>query len=231
MLGGGADRHRAFHPAASHTHVVYNRGAATLSGTDDTYAYELGNIWPGSRWSIGAAAGRVGARLHRHALLAEPPPWYRRMRPVLFALAVALPVSALAGFSVAGRQVAAPARGAGCLGEAAGRLACAGCSGRGTPRPRCTTGCASTFLALLALALLVPLVRSVRRAAGAKVEITYRGGPVVRVPQGPTLLEISRMKRRAARLGVRRPRALLDLPGGRGERARRPACRRAAPKP
>ena len=39
----------------------------------------------------------------------------------------------------------------------------------------------------------MPIVRSVRRAAGAKVEITYRGGPIVRVPQGPTLLEISRM--------------------------------------
>src|ERR1700693_5676000 len=29
------------------THVIYNRGAASLAGTDDTYAFELGNIWPG----------------------------------------------------------------------------------------------------------------------------------------------------------------------------------------
>ena len=56
-------------------HVVYNRGAASLAGTDDTYAYELGNIWPGLAWEHSlAAAGRVGARLHRHALLAEPRP-------------------------------------------------------------------------------------------------------------------------------------------------------------
>jgi len=48
-------------------------------------------------------------------------------------------------------------------------------------------------LSLLAFALIVPLIRTVRRATGAKVEITYRGGPVVRVPAGPTLLEISRM--------------------------------------
>ena len=47
---------------------------------------------------------------------------------------------------------------------------------------------------LLGLALLVPVVRIARRAAGAKVEVTYRGGPVVRVLQGPTLLEISRMQ-------------------------------------
>ena len=36
------------------THVVYNRGAATLAGTDDTYAYELGNIWPGLAWEHAA---------------------------------------------------------------------------------------------------------------------------------------------------------------------------------
>ena len=29
------------------THVAYNRGAATLAGTDDTYAFELANSWPG----------------------------------------------------------------------------------------------------------------------------------------------------------------------------------------
>jgi adenylate cyclase len=51
-----------------------------------------------------------------------------------------------------------------------------------------------TFLGLLGLALLVPIVRSLRKAAGARVEVTYRGGPVVRVLQGPTLLEISRMQ-------------------------------------
>src|SRR5215468_11244789 len=51
-----------------------------------------------------------------------------------------------------------------------------------------------TFLALLGLALLVPVVRIVRRATGARVEVTYRGGPTVRVAPGPTLLEISRMK-------------------------------------
>jgi adenylate cyclase len=46
---------------------------------------------------------------------------------------------------------------------------------------------------LLGLALLVPAARMARRAASAKVEVTYRGGPVVRAPVGPTLLEISRM--------------------------------------
>jgi adenylate cyclase len=36
------------------THVIYNRGAATLFGTDDTYTFELGNIWPGLAWEHAA---------------------------------------------------------------------------------------------------------------------------------------------------------------------------------
>jgi adenylate cyclase len=51
-----------------------------------------------------------------------------------------------------------------------------------------------TFLALVGLALLVPAVRIVRRAAAPRIAVTWRGGPTVRVAPGPTLLEIGRMK-------------------------------------
>ncbi len=55
------------------THVVFNRGAASLAGTNDTYAFELANIWPGLALEHGALLlVRVGARLHRHPALAEP---------------------------------------------------------------------------------------------------------------------------------------------------------------
>ena len=106
---------------------------------------------------------------------------------------MALPVAALAGFSVAGRQVAA-------------EIAEPGAWERLQTASRAPDGAAGdtpgalhdrlrqTFLALLGLALLVPVVRIVRRATGARVEVTYRGGPTVRVAPGPTLLEISRMK-------------------------------------
>jgi adenylate cyclase len=50
------------------------------------------------------------------------------------------------------------------------------------------------FLVLLGLALLVPAVRIVRRATATRIEVTYRGGPTIRVAPGPTLLEMSRMK-------------------------------------
>ena len=175
------------------THVIYNRGAATLFGTDDTYTFELGNIWPGLAWEHAALllAVWVHGCIGFHYWL-RLVPWYARLRPVLFAAAVALPVSALAGFSVAGRQVAAQIEAPGAWEklQTASRAPDAAAVARLSAlhdRLRLT------FLVLLGLAVLVPIVRSLRRAAGAKVEVTYRGGPVVRVPLGPTLLEISRI--------------------------------------
>jgi adenylate cyclase len=176
------------------THVIFNRGAASLAGTDDTYAFELANIWPGLALEHAALLlcvwvhGCIG--IHYWLSLA---PWYAQARQILFALAVALPVTALAGFSVAGRQVATQIAEPGELErlQAATRAPDAAMVARlVTLRDRLQ----HTFLALLGLALLVPVVRIVRRATGARVEVTYRGGPIVRVAPGPTLLEISRMK-------------------------------------
>lgn len=176
------------------THVIFNRGAASLAGTDDTYAFELANIWPGLALEHAALLlcvwvhGCIG--IHYWLSLA---PWYAQARQILFALAVALPVTALAGFSVAGRQVAAQIAEPGALErlQVATRAPDAAMGARlVTLRDRLQ----HTFLALLGLALLVPVVRIVRRATGARVEVTYRGGPTVRVAPGPTLLEISRMK-------------------------------------
>ena len=176
------------------THVVFNRGAASLAGTNDTYAYELANIWPALALEHGALLACVWMHgcigIHYWLSLA---PWYPRARQFLFALAVALPVAALAGFSVAGRQMAAQV----VEPEAWEKLLTASRAPDEAAGARLRTlhdGLRQTFLLLLGLALLVPVVRIVRRATGAKVEVTYRGGPVVRVAPGPTLLEISRMK-------------------------------------
>lgn len=176
------------------THTVFNRGAATLGGTDDSYAFELANIWPGLALEHGALLlcvwvhGCIG--MHYWLSLA---PWYRQVRQILFALAVALPVTALAGFSVAGRQVemqlAAP--------DAVEDLQRTSRAPDAATTARLVTlrdRLQQTFLVLVGFALLVPAVRLLRRAAGNRVEVTYRGGPTVRVAPGATLLEISRMK-------------------------------------
>jgi len=176
------------------THVVYNRGAASLAGTDDSYAWELGNIWPALALEHSALLlcvwvhGCIG--LHYWLSLAT---WYPRLRQILFALAVALPVAALAGFSVAGRQVAAEVAQPG----AWDRLQAASHAPDGPTAARLVTlreRLRQTFLVLVGLTIVVPVVRIVRHATAARIEVTYRGGPTVRVAPGPTLLEMSRMK-------------------------------------
>jgi adenylate cyclase len=176
------------------THAVFNRGAASLAGTNDNYAFELANIWPGLALEHSALLlavwfhGCIG--IHYWLSLAH---WYPQVRQVLFALAVALPVTALAGFSVAGRQMAAQVADP----AAMTRLQAAVRQPQGATLDRLVAlrdRLQETFLALLGVALLVPVVRIVRRATGARVEVSYRAGPTVRVAPGPTLLEISRMK-------------------------------------
>ena len=63
------------------THAVFNRGAASLAGTDDSYAFELANIWPGLALDHAALLlcvwvhGCIG--LHYWLSLAS---WYRQCK-------------------------------------------------------------------------------------------------------------------------------------------------------
>ena len=65
--------------------MVYNRGAATLAGTNDTYAYELGNIWPRQAWehSLLLLVVWVHGCIGMHYWLSLSA-WYSRVRPLLF---------------------------------------------------------------------------------------------------------------------------------------------------
>jgi adenylate cyclase len=205
------------------SHAVFNRGAVSLAGTNDTYAFELANIWPGQalEHSVLLLCVWVHACIGMHYWL-RLAPWYPRVRQGLFALAVALPVTALAGFSVAGRQVVAQVA----APQARAELQMT------TRAPDAQTSARLVeldlrlrqfFLVLLALALAVPAVRMARHAAVPRVEITYRGGPTIRVAPGPTLLEMSRMKdvphasvcggrARCSTCRVRVDRGLAELP-------------------
>ncbi len=173
-------------------HVAFNRGAVLLAGTDDTYVFELAHIWPDFAWEMVALVvvawthGCIGVH-HWLSLKAG----YARLQPLLLAIAVALPVTAITGYTVSGREVAtriaAPGAYAKLVAESrgpddatVGTLVQAKDSGR------------LAFLALLLAAIAVPVVRSVRELARPRIAISYRAGPTVHVPVGATLLEISR---------------------------------------
>lgn len=173
-------------------HVAFNRGAATIAGTIDTYTYELSNSWPEFAWDYTAlvVVMWVHATIGMHHWL-RLSRWYAPVRPVLAAIAVALPVAAIAGFTVAGRQVADKLTAPGA--HASLQTAALAPHGRALETlTMISNNGRLAFLALLAVALVVPMLRALRAATGPKVTIDYRGGPNVRSPTGATLLEISR---------------------------------------
>ena len=173
-------------------HVAFNRGAAVVASTNDTYVFELVHIWPDFAWPMVTLV--VIAWLHAciglHHWLSLVPA-YGRAQPWLLAVAVALPVTAIAGYSVSGREVAA-------------RLAAPGAYEQLIASVRGPDGAAVetlsalndrgrlAFLALLLAAISVPVFRTLREFAGPRIAISYRAGPTLRVPPGATLLEISR---------------------------------------
>ena len=91
-------------------HITGTRGSYQFFGVDDTYAYVLNTLWPESAarqslmlvlvWLHGCIGIHFWLRLR---------PWYRPLRPWLFAPALLLPTLALIGFADAGRELRARA--------------------------------------------------------------------------------------------------------------------------
>lgn len=175
-------------------HVVGMRGSATLFGTSDHYRPSLADLWPAHAVRQTLLLLVVWAHacigLHYWLRLAG---WYRRAAPVLLAVAVLLPALALAGFMVAGREVAA------LIPDAASREALF----RAHHWPD-ATGMAqlgriqfwafAIFGTAVAAALIRPLARLVRDRRLPQVAVSYVNGPRVSGPVGATLLEISRLR-------------------------------------
>jgi adenylate cyclase len=173
-------------------HVLHNRGVNLLAGTRDSYRYELVNLWPGYAWDQTALLllvwvhGCIG--MHFWLRLA---PWWRRLQGGALAIAVAIPLLALTGFSVAGREMAAAmavpgawerlmSEAAAPTAEVAARL------------DAIKTWLQGAFAILAAMAILAPLVRQALPRLKSQLSISYLAGPEVRSQIGPTLLEISR---------------------------------------
>lgn len=174
-------------------HIVNTRVAHTVFGVNDIYFYELLRLWPGKGWDQSILLllvwmhGCVG--LHFWLRLTG---WYERVFPVLLGLAVLVPVTAIAGFSVAGRAAQEVATDPDILNaikqvtnwpeqSANQNLAAYGAQAK------------YGFYLLLGLVVLVLAGRWIARASQSRVTINYIPKPRVNAATGPTLLEISRM--------------------------------------
>ncbi|MFM9848964.1 MAG: 2Fe-2S iron-sulfur cluster-binding protein [Hyphomicrobiaceae bacterium] len=174
-------------------HIINTRIAHTFFNVEDSYLYELVRLWPESAvvqttllllvWTHGCLG------LHYWLRLSDG---YVRVAPVLFALAIAVPVLALAGFAVAGRTT----------GEIMSDPQALEVLKTRSNWPNANdsailawlrTGARLGFLAVLAGIAAIFVMRWMGRALRhPKVQIAYVDGPIIKLASGKTLLEASR---------------------------------------
>ncbi|MEH6754225.1 MAG: adenylate/guanylate cyclase domain-containing protein [Alphaproteobacteria bacterium] len=179
------------------SHILGTRAAVQLYGTEDSYTFVLLAIWVDSPvYGLRQVAATLVVWIHACIGLyywLRLKPWFMRIMPVLYSLAVLFPVLALLGFVHAGRAV--------------GRMAA------DDPGFRLDVAIDSTapeaaqiaylhqleswiFIGLGAAIALTLLARAFRlyleRREGI-VRITYPGGRTVSVSPGMTILEASQL--------------------------------------
>ncbi|MDI3382649.1 adenylate/guanylate cyclase domain-containing protein [Xenophilus aerolatus] len=213
-------------------HLTAMRWAHEAYGIDGSYLRVVGGLWgtPGALFQLAmmTAAWAHGC-LGLHLALRSRAPW-RRAAPMLFALALLLPLSAAAGFMAMGREIAwtspsAPSQGHG-QGEALDAAA---------ERVRWA------YAAALAALLLARAARGLKgRVTGAPMLTLRYPDRTVAVPRGWSVLEASRAHRiahlsvcggraRCSTCRVRVRAAAGALPAPSAEEARTLARVHAAP--
>lgn len=174
-------------------HIINTRIAHTVFGVEDSYLYELKRLWPASAWQQSALLllvwvhGCIG--LHHWLRLDER---YRRLRPLLVILAVAVPSLALAGFVVAGQTTADIMSDAEAMAALKARSRWPG-EAASADLEQWRFLARVIFTGIAVAAILVSISLRLRLGRGSRlVRITYSGGPTVEIQQGQTLLEASR---------------------------------------
>lgn len=176
-------------------HVAMTRIGDQLFGWNDSYGFALAELWPAyAVWQTAlvlAVWTHACIGLHFWLRLA---PWYARLAPVLLAAAVLLPALAVAGFTVAGRQVAStlPTPEAVANMRQAARWPNAEAQ---AVLAAIEMAAVSVFVAAIAAVAGLLAARGIARNWTQRVAIQYAGGPLVHGPVGATLLEISRLRR------------------------------------
>ncbi len=176
-------------------HVVGTRGANAMAGTADTYTLVLLTHWKYARinlilqpaaliaaWAHGAIGIHYWLRLKA---------WYHSVAWLLYAAAIVVPLCALLGYAVAGREVLRLAADPEWL-----RAALANASLPTAAQTAQLYGAMYfvLFVSLLALAIVAAarLARSVWERRHGIVRIVYPNGRTASFPRGRTILDVSR---------------------------------------
>src|SRR5215510_11772127 len=180
-------------------HIINTRGTRILTGIDIDYTYEIANLWvdPWTRFRQIALVllvwGHFAVGLHFWWRLHS---WYRRAFPVFLLAYVLIPTAALLGFAEIGMKMTARAR--------SDPQWMSAMKARGVPadpyRAKLRAGLKDwvgpSWIALVGLFFLIAQIRNWRERH-ARFKVIYPEGLTIEAPKGMSVLEVSRMARRA----------------------------------
>ena len=179
------------------SHILGTRAAVQLYGTDDSYTFVLLAIWVDSPvYGLRQIAATLVVWIHACIGLyywLRLKPWFMRIMPVLYSLAVLYPVLALLGFISAGRTVGRMA-----ADDPGFRLDVAIDSNAPEAAQIAYLHQLESWIfiglgAAIALTLLARAFRLYLERREGIVRITYPGGRTVSVSPGMTILEASQL--------------------------------------
>src|SRR5215831_8846147 len=180
-------------------HIVNTRGTRILTGIDIDYTYEIANLWvdPWTRfrqialvllvWGHFAVGLHFWWRLHG---------WYRRAYPAFLLAYVLIPSAALLGFAEVGMTMTAHAR--------SDPQWMPTMKARGVPadpqnaklRAALKDWVGPSWIAVVGLVFSIAQIRNWRERH-ARFKVTYPEDLTIEAPKGMSVLEVSRMARRA----------------------------------
>jgi adenylate cyclase len=177
------------------THVVGTRLAHTWFDVQDSYAYVVLSLWV-SRPALGVRQAIVLLLAWLHGCMGmhgwlRLQPWYHRVVPWLFGVAILLPTLALLGFVQAGREVAAQARHPAWLQATLHEANAPDVAAR-QRLDQVRTGVPVAFGAAIGAILVARAIRRRYEPRLETIQITYPDGQQAIVPVGFSVLDASR---------------------------------------
>jgi adenylate cyclase len=180
-------------------HIVNTRGTRILTGIDIDYTYEIANLWvdPWTRFRQIALVllvwGHFAVGLHFWWRLHS---WYRRAFPAILVALVLIPTAALLGFAEVGMTMTAHAR--------SDPQWMRGMKARGVPadphraklRAALKDWVGPSWFGLVGLVFCLAQIRNWRQRH-SRFKVRYPDDVVIEAPIGMSVLEVSRMARRA----------------------------------
>jgi adenylate cyclase len=180
-------------------HIINTRGTRILTGIDIDYTYEIANLWvdPWTRFRQIALVllvwGHFAVGLHFWWRLHS---WYRRAFPAILLALVLVPTVALLGFAEVGMTMTAHAQSDPQWMRAMKARGVPADPHRAKLRATLKDWVGPSWIAVVGLVFSIAQIRNWRERH-ARFKVTYPDSVTIEASKGMSVLEVSRMARRA----------------------------------